>query len=56
VDGEAEVGNQWVAPDNAWYAKNVPMPKRDVAKAKALLAAAGVPNPSFTLMTPASTT
>ena len=52
MDGEAEVGNQWVAPDNAWYAKNVPMPKRDVAKAKALLAAAGVPNPSFTLMTP----
>jgi peptide/nickel transport system substrate-binding protein len=52
MDGEAEVGNQWVAPTNAWYAKNVPLPKRDVAKAKALLAAAGVPNPSFTLMTP----
>jgi peptide/nickel transport system substrate-binding protein len=52
MDGEAEVGNQWVAPNNSWYAKNVPIPKRDVAKAKALLAAAGVPNPSFTLMTP----
>ena len=52
MDGEAEVGNQWVAPNNPWYAKNVPVPKRDVAKAKALLAAAGVPNPSFTLMTP----
>ncbi len=52
MDGEAEVGNQWVAPNNPWYAKNVPIPKRDVAKAKALLAAAGVPNPSFTLMTP----
>ena len=52
MDGEAEVGNQWVAPNNPWYAKNVPIPQRDVAKAKALLAAAGVPNPSFTLMTP----
>ncbi len=28
------------------------MPKRDVAKAKALLKEAGVPNPSFTLMVP----
>ena len=30
----------------------MPVPKRDVARAKALLAEAGVPNPSFTLMTP----
>jgi peptide/nickel transport system substrate-binding protein len=52
MDGEADVGNQWVAPTNPFYAKNVPIPKRDVAKAKALLQAAGVPNPSFTLMTP----
>ena len=52
MDGEAEVGNQWVAPNNPWYARNVPVPKRDVAKAKALLAAAGVPNPTVTLMTP----
>ena len=28
------------------------MPRRDVARAKKLLAEAGVPNPSFTLMTP----
>ena len=52
MEGEAAVGNQWVAPDNAYYAKNMPIPKRDVAKAKALLAEAGVPNPSFTLVTP----
>jgi peptide/nickel transport system substrate-binding protein len=52
MDGEADIGNQWVAPTNAFYAKNVPIPKRDIAKAKALLQAAGVPNPSFTLMTP----
>jgi len=55
MDGEATVGNQWVAPDNAFYAKNVPVPKRDVARAKALLAEAGVPNPGFTLMTPTNT-
>ena len=52
MDGEADVGNQWVSPSNPWYAKNVPIPKRDVAKAKALLAAAGMPNPTVTLMTP----
>src|SRR2546428_872465 len=52
MDGEADVGNQWVAPTNAFYAKTLPVPKRDVAKAKALLQAAGVSNPAFTLMTP----
>ncbi len=52
MDGEADVGNQWVAPSNAYYANNVPAPKRDVARAKALLAEAGVTNPSFTLVTP----
>ena len=51
MDNEAVVGNQWVAPSNAFYAKNVPVPKRDVARAKALLKEAGVPNPSFTLVT-----
>ena len=51
MDGEADVGNQWVAPNNAFYARNVPIPKRDVARAKALLKEAGVTNPSFTLMT-----
>ena len=30
----------------------MPVPKRDVARAKALLKEAGVTNPSFTLMTP----
>jgi peptide/nickel transport system substrate-binding protein len=52
MEGEATVGNQWVAPDNAYYAKNMPVPKRDVARAKALLTEAGVSNPSFTLVTP----
>ena len=52
MDNEATVGNQWVAPTNPYYAKNMPMPKRDIEKARALLKQAGVTNPSFTLMTP----
>ena len=52
MDNEATVGNQWVSPTNPYYAKGVPVPKRDVDRAKALLKAAGVTNPSFTLMTP----
>ena len=52
MDGEAQPGNQWVAPTNPWYAKSIPIPKRDLARARSLLKEAGVPNPSFTLMTP----
>ena len=35
MDGEAAVGQQWVAPANAYYSRNVLIPKRDVARAKA---------------------
>ena len=55
MDGEATVGNQWVAPTNPFYAHNVPIPKRDVARARALLKEAGVPNPTVTLMTATTT-
>jgi peptide/nickel transport system substrate-binding protein len=51
MDGEADPGNQWVAPSNPFYAKNVPIPRRNVARARELLKEAGVTNPSFTLMT-----
>jgi peptide/nickel transport system substrate-binding protein len=51
MDNEATPGNQWVAPGNFYYAKNVPLPRRDVARARALLKEAGVPHPSFTLIT-----
>ena len=51
-DGEGDPGNQWVAPTNAFYAKGMPIPQRNVARAKELLQQAGVTNPSFTLMTP----
>jgi peptide/nickel transport system substrate-binding protein len=55
MDGAADIGNQWVAPTNTFYAKNMPIPKRDLARAKALLAEAGVTNPTVTLMTPTTT-
>lgn len=54
MEGEAQAGNQWVAPSNQYYGKSVRIPKRNVARAKQLLKEAGVPNPSFTLMTPTS--
>ena len=52
MDNEGQVGNQWVAPSNSYYAKNMPIPKRNVERARALLKEAGVANPSFTLVTP----
>ena len=52
MDNEAQIGNQWVAPSNSYYAKNMPIPKRNVERARALLKEAGVANPSFTLVTP----
>jgi peptide/nickel transport system substrate-binding protein len=52
MEGEAVAGNQWVAPSNTFYGKSAPRPQRNVERAKQLLKEAGVPNPSFTLMTP----
>ena len=52
MEGEAQPGNQWVAPSNRYYAKSSPIPKRNVERAKQLLKEAGVTHPSFTLMTP----
>ncbi len=51
-NGAFLAGNQPVPPENPYYAAAVPMPKRDVAKAKALLAAAGQPNPTIEMMVP----
>jgi peptide/nickel transport system substrate-binding protein len=41
-NGEFTPGNQWVSPEHPYYQKAFPIPKRDVAKAKALLKEAGV--------------
>jgi peptide/nickel transport system substrate-binding protein len=54
-NGQFTPGNQWEAPSSPWYVKSMPIPPRDVAKAKALLAAAGVPHLSFTMMVPNTT-
>ena len=40
-DGVYTPGNQSVAPGTAFYTRSVPVPKRDVAKAKALIKEAG---------------
>ncbi len=44
-NGEFVPGNQWVNPQSPYYQQAFPIPKRDVAKAKALLAEAGVKAP-----------
>jgi peptide/nickel transport system substrate-binding protein len=44
-NGEFVPGNQWVGPDNPYYQQSLPVPKRDVAKAKALIKEAGVTTP-----------
>ena len=44
-NGEFVPGNQWINPEHAYYQKSLPIPKRDVAKAKALLKEAGVTGP-----------
>jgi len=44
-NGEYQPGNQWVSPTNPYYVKELPSPARDVARAKALLAVAGAPEP-----------
>jgi peptide/nickel transport system substrate-binding protein len=42
--------NQFVEPSSPYHDANLPIPKRDIAKAKALLAEAGAPHPAFTIM------
>ena len=44
-NGEFMPGNQWVSPRHPYYQQAFPVPKRDVAKAKALLKEAGVTLP-----------
>jgi peptide/nickel transport system substrate-binding protein len=52
-NGEFVPGNQWVNPEHPYYQKDFPVPKRDVAKAKALLKEAGVTGRiPFELMVP----
>src|SRR5882672_3494952 len=41
-NGEFMPGNQWVNPQSPYYQQSFPLPKRDIAKAKALMKEAGV--------------
>jgi peptide/nickel transport system substrate-binding protein len=54
-EGEFMPGNQWVPPTSPFYVKSVPLPKRDVARAKQLLKEAGKPHPSIEFMIPNDT-
>jgi peptide/nickel transport system substrate-binding protein len=49
-NGEYIAGNQPVPPGSTFYARDFPVPPRDLAEAKRLLAEAGVPHPAFTLL------
>jgi len=44
-NGLQSPGNQWVNPQNPYHLAKFPVPKRDVAKARALLKEAGVTGP-----------
>jgi len=44
-NGEVLPGNQWISPRNPYFQQTFPVPGRDVAKAKKLLADAGVATP-----------
>jgi peptide/nickel transport system substrate-binding protein len=41
-NGEFVPGNQWVNPQHPYYQQKFPVPKRDLAKAKALMKEAGI--------------
>jgi peptide/nickel transport system substrate-binding protein len=49
-DGQFIPSNQAEAPGSKYYNNDFPVPKRDLAKAKALLKEAGQEHPSFTLL------
>ena len=44
-NGEFKPGNQWVGPDNSYYQTKYPVPARDVARAKRLVAESGAKTP-----------
>jgi peptide/nickel transport system substrate-binding protein len=44
-NGEVLPGNQWISPKSPYFQQKFPVPGRDVAKAKKLLADAGVTTP-----------
>src|SRR5262249_14774365 len=55
-DGKFVPSNQFEAPGTRYWNAAHPVPARDVAAAKKLLASAGVARPAFTLTAPNNTT
>jgi len=53
-DGAFIPGNQWVPPENVFYARAHPVPPRDLARARRLVAESGVANPTLRLLVPNS--
>jgi peptide/nickel transport system substrate-binding protein len=52
-NGEFVPGNQWVNPEHPYFQSSMPVPQRDLAKAKALMKEAGVTGPvSIDFMVP----
>ena len=50
--GEFVASPQWVPPTSPFFLRDLPMPSRDGARARRLLAEAGTPNPVVNLMIP----
>jgi peptide/nickel transport system substrate-binding protein len=55
-DGQFVPGNQTVPPGNRWYVNSLPVPGRDLARARALLKEAGVERLRIKLTVPNTTT
>ncbi|MBV9250100.1 MAG: ABC transporter substrate-binding protein [Acetobacteraceae bacterium] len=51
MEGQFVPSNQFQAPHTTYWNPDRPVPPRDLARARALLAQAGVPHASFTLLT-----
>jgi peptide/nickel transport system substrate-binding protein len=49
-NGDFIPGNQWVPPASPYYTESLPVPPRDVARAKRLLAELGQPHPTVDLI------
>lgn len=51
-EGQFEPGNQWVPPSSPFYDKALPVPKRDIAKARELVKAVGKGEVTVDFMVP----
>jgi peptide/nickel transport system substrate-binding protein len=51
-EGQFQPGNQWVSPNNPYYDKDIPVPKRDLARAKQLLKEVGKGEITIEFMVP----